>query len=129
MREVQDFIVRILPTNPGRDRRNGNNKISTEGLQRCGSAFTFPSPNPTSPSLSVLFLHLSHILSLHSVVLHSSHPMVRLLHLYSETNCPRIFPVQCGKQQMEVCRGKAERTGPVVAVVPRLSLAAGSEFR
>ncbi|GAA6108600.1 uncharacterized [Tachysurus ichikawai] len=80
-------------------------------------ALTNPPPGGEAPHLSS------------QQVLHSSHPMVRLLHLYSETNCPRIFPVQCGKQQMEVCRGKAERTGPVVAVVPRLSLAAGSEFR
>lgn len=40
--------------------------------------------------------------------------MVKLLHLDSETNCPRIFPVQCGKWQMEVCREKLRELGQLL---------------
>lgn len=57
--------------------------------------FHLPLTQSHLPLSPFLFLHLSHILSLHSVVLHSSHPMVRLPYMDTETNCPRIFPVQC----------------------------------
>lgn len=68
-----------------------------------------PSPHPIPPP--PLSLSLSPSLShpfCHSVALRCTHPMLIVLHLDSETNCPRVFRVRRAKRRLEV-RGEKPR--------------------